>query len=142
MWKATIDLSEVAVAILWVVVVYGYWIIPGILPWGPSYDPTYGGTIHEATLGTGATVVPDLLVEIAIEASPLITGTLPALSFKKRTGGGKPKPKLVLEVPAGNWPDLAALDPSVGACTMQFRTPCEDVLSDEDAFSPLHGPRP
>ena len=86
----------------------------------------------EATLGAGATVDPDLLVEIAIMASPLITGTLPglnfplcfenncvALVFKKRT------PKLVLEVPAGNWPDLAALGRSLGACTMQVRTPCD-----------------
>ena len=43
----------------------------------------------------------------------------PAFAFKKRT------PKLVLEVPAGNWPDLAALGRSLGACTMQVRTPCD-----------------
>ena len=48
--------------------------------------------------------------------------------FKKRSG----TPKLVFKLPEVNWPDLDALAPeSPGACTMQFRTPCdEDAESD------------
>ena len=48
--------------------------------------------------------------------------------LKKRSG----TPKLVFKLPEVNWPDLDALAPeSPGACTMQFRTPCdEDAESD------------
>ena len=43
--------------------------------------------------------------------------------FKKRSG----TPKLVFKLPEVNWPDLDALAPeSPGACTMQFRTPCDE----------------
>ena len=42
---------------------------------------------------------------------------------KKRSG----TPKLVFKLPEVNWPDLDALAPeSPGACTMQFRTPCDE----------------
>ena len=48
--------------------------------------------------------------------------------LKKRSG----TPKLVFKLPEVNRPDLDALAPeSPGACTMQFRTPCdEDAESD------------
>ena len=93
--------------------------------------------LYEAYMPTIFIIYPDLLFE-AIKASPLITGTLAfpicapdqgttrnncvALAFKKFK---KRIPKLVLEVPAGNWQDLAALGRSLGACTMQVRTPCD-----------------